>query len=157
MRKKTVATLLSLLFLILLAVPAYAAGTTTTTPANTATPANTTAPSSAPSSSTGPFSSLSKSNYGMRPIKPIDLNALGNKAVNFGNQSYNFLLKGSIPLFVWAVGGSVLLVLLGIFLGKRVIAAGVIGILISLGVVVLIHFLPEIVLTVKNGAGNALQ
>lgn len=145
MKRKMALVLLSMFFITLLAIPVYADQSS-----------NTTQPSTNNSTDTsGPFSSLTKES-GLQPITPIDLDAAGNKAVNFGNKSYAFLLKGSIPLFVWAVGGSVLILLLGIFFGKKVIMAGVVGILISLGTVVLIHYLPQIAITVKSAAGSAL-
>ena len=93
----------------------------------------------------------------MRPIKPLDLNAMGDKAVSFGDKSFALLQKGSIPLFVWGVGGSVFILFLGIFFGKKVIMAGVTGILISLIVVVLIYYMPEIALSIKSAAGSAIS
>jgi Flp pilus assembly pilin Flp len=46
---------------------------------------------------------------------------------------------------------------LGILFGKKVILAGVTGVLISLIAVVLIHYMPEIVLSVKGAAGSAIS
>lgn len=146
MPKKCVIALLSLVMLFSLAVPAFATDQSTSSAQPTA---NSTV-------STGPLSGLAQDEKGLRPITPIDLNALGNKAVNFGNRSYEFLIKGSVPLFVWAVGGSIVVLLLGIFFGKKIIVKGVVGIIISLAVVALIHYIPQIAITVKNAAGSAL-
>lgn len=144
-----------------------AASTATATTATASPPATTPAPSGSgtaaatppdTSSSAGPFASLvGGDNNGIRPIKPMDLDAIGNKAVSFGNTSYTFLVKGSIPLMVWGMGSSLVLLLLGVFLGKRVVVAGVAGIFITLLAVVAIHYMPEIALTAKNAAQSAIS
>lgn len=155
---KRVIYLLALCFLLLFSSNVYASDvstspTTVTQPTqiSTSTPVPTT-----PASSTSPFAGLIGNDNGMRPIKPLDLNAMGDKAVSFGDRSFDFLQKGSIPLFVWGVGGSVILMVLGILFEKKVILAGVTGVLISLIAVVLIHYMPEIVLSVKGAAGSAI-
>jgi len=150
---------MTLCFILVFASNAYATGESTpspavTQPSSTATQPTPTTPTPAPT--TSPFAGLVGNDNGIRPIKPLDLDAMGNKAVGFGDKSFAFLQKGSIPLFVWGVGGSVFLMFLGIFFGKRVVLAGVTGVLISLIVVVLIHYMPEIVLSVKGAAGNAI-
>ena len=165
--------LLTLCFILAFASNAYASGlstqstsvsqlsssftqTTSMTSTDT-TPSTTTAPASiTPSTPTSRFAGLIGNDDGMRPIKPLDLNAMGNRAMNFGDKSFELLQKGSIPLFVWGVGGSVFMMFLGIFFGKKVIIAGVTGVLISLIVVVLIHYMPEIVLSVKSATGSAI-
>lgn len=169
MRYKRTLNLLTLCFILAFASNAYATGESTpppavTQPSSAATQPTTTTPTPAPAPAsasttpaTSPFAGLVGNDNGMRPIEPLDLDAMGNKAVSFGDKSFAFLQKGSIPLFVWGVGGSVFLMFLGIFFGKRVVLAGVTGVLISLVVVVLIHYMPEIVLSVKGAAGNAIS
>jgi len=153
---KRVNCLLALSFLLLFSSNVYASDAST--PSTTVTqPTQTTPTSSTSTPSTSPFAGLIGNDNGMRPIKPLDLNAMGDKAVSFGDKSFDFLQKGSIPLFVWGVGGSVILMVLGILFGKKVILAGVTGVLISLIAVVLIHYMPEIVLSVKGAAGSAIS
>ena len=153
---KRVIYLLALCFLLLFSSNVYASDAST--PSTTVTqPTQTTPTSSTSTPSTSPFAGLIGNDNGMRPIKPLDLNAMGDKAVSFGDKSFDFLQKGSIPLFVWGVGGSVILMVLGILFGKKVILAGVTGVLISLIAVVLIHYMPEIVLSVKGAAGSAIS
>jgi len=157
MPKKVTLLLLSLFFLGFLSMPVFAADQTSPAPQpNTTATGTSGTPAASAENSSGPFSSLAKNDAGIQPITPIDLNALGNKAVNAGNTSYDFLLKESIPLFIWAIGGSVIIILLGIFFGKRVIVKGIAGVLIALIVVVMIHYLPQIVLTVKTATGSAI-
>jgi Zn-dependent membrane protease YugP len=82
---------------------------------------------------------------------------MGNKALNYGNDLYVNLNKGMIPIFVIGIAGSVILLLLGIFFGKKLLAAGLLGIFICLCVVVFIHYLPEIAVSFKSAAGSAIK
>lgn len=156
MRYKTILYLVPLYLVFLLVSPVYAASTTqpsqpssniqsTTTP--TPTSSTTTTPA-------GSLSALAQDESGIRTIKPLDLDALGNKAVDFGNKSYTFLLKGSVPLFVWGIGISLIIMLLGIVFGKKVILAGITGILITLIVVVLVRYMPEIAISIKSSVAQ---
>lgn len=156
MLRKSFLALLSLCFLFLFAVPVYADNQISTATQSQSTTQTTTQPDTGDSTSSGPLSALAKDDMGLHPLTPINFDSLGNKAVNFGNRSFELLRKGSIPLFVWAIGGSIVVLLFGIFFGKRVILAGVIGILISIAVVVMIPYTPQIVISVKNAIGSAL-
>lgn len=101
-------------------------------------------------SSSGPFSALIENNGdGVQKIEPIDFKALGDKAVKFGNDSYNLFLKGSVPLFVWAICLSLVLIMLGIFFGKKIMGLGVVGVIIGFGVIWFLNHLPQIAITVK--------
>lgn len=149
MLRKISLSLIALWFLLFLAVPVWADQSPTVTQPTTIN-------SNSNTDESGPFSSFATDNNGIQPITPIDLDSAGNKAVSFGNKSFQFFLKGSIPLFILSIGGSILLLLLGIFFGKKAIAAGIIGIIISLLVFALFPYLPQIALTAKNAAGSFL-
>ena len=145
-------------FILAFASNVYATGNATsasvvTQPSEETTPTPDSANSSTPA---GPLSGLSEKSKGMRTIKPFNFDTMGDKAVSIGNESYIFLEKGSIPLLVWGVGGSVFMMVLGIIFGKKTVMAGVAGLFISLSVFVLIHYMPEIALSVKSAAGNAI-
>ena len=108
-------------------------------------------------SSSGPFSALIENNgTGVQKIEPIDFKALGDKAVKFGNDSYNLFLKGSVPLFVYAIGLSLVLIMLGIFFGKKILGLGVAGVFIALGVIWFLNHLPQIAITIKAWGGSGI-
>lgn len=155
MLRKTSLALLALCFLLFFVVPVYADNQTSATTQQT-TQTTTQSTTNSSSSTSGPLSGLAQDDMGLHPFTPINFDSLGNKAVNFGNQSFELLRKGSIPLFVWALAGSIVILLFGIFFGKRVIMAGVVGILITIAVVVLIPYTPQIVLSIKVAVGHAL-
>lgn len=149
--------LLTMCFILTFSANVYATGETPSSTPLTQPSSQTTTPDiSKPASQNGPLSGLADDSHGMRPIEPIDLDAMGNKAVGFGNKSFAFLQKGSVPLFVWGIGGSVFMMFLGIVFGKKTFMAGVTGVIISLAVFVIIHYMPEIALSVKDAAGNAI-
>lgn len=106
-------------------------------------------------SSSGPFSALIENNgAGVQKIEPIDFKALGEKAVKFGNDSYSLFLQGSVPFFVWAIGLSLVLIMLGIFFGKKIMGLGVAGVFIAFGVIWFLNHLPQIAITIKAWGGN---
>ncbi|SHN66280.1 hypothetical protein [Desulfitobacterium chlororespirans] len=109
-------------------------------------------------SSSGPFSALVENNgAGVQKIEPIDFKALGEKAVKFGNDSYSLFLNGSVPLFVWAIGLSLVLIMLGIFFGKKILGLGIVGVFISFGVIWFLNHLPQIAITIKAWGGSGVN
>lgn len=150
MHYKQFLRLLPLCFLLLFALPVQAAEQSTP-------PAQSTqdAPSDQ-SSLAGQLSGLIK-DEGLREVKAIDLNSIGDKALAWGSKSYESLKKGSVPMFVWSMTASVVIMLLGIILGKKVLTTGITGIIISLTVLAIIHFMPEIALTVKQSFQGLLR
>ena len=154
---KRIFILLTMCFILIFSANAYATGETPSSPPVTQPSSQTTTPDiSKTATPTGPLSGLAADSHGMRPIEPLDLDVMGDKAVGFGNKSFAFLQKGSVPLFVWGIGGSVFMMFLGIIFGRKTVMAGVTGVIISIVVLVIIHYMPEIALSVKDAAGNAI-
>lgn len=91
---------------------------------------------------------------GMKEIKPVDVEELSRRVLETGDKSYNLLQRGSGPLLVWGIGISVVMLFFGVVLGKKAVASGITGIIISIITFVFIHFMPETVEAVKNAIYN---
>jgi hypothetical protein len=103
-----------------------------------------------------PFAALFQDNNGMRSIEPIDIEIVGDTAIEWGNKVYNFLLKARVLISTLGIGGSVLLMLIGIFFGRKIIVAGITGIFITIIVFFIIQYMPEILVTVKSALDTML-
>jgi len=95
------------------------------------------------SSKNSRMSDLIKSSQGVKEIKPINLDEMGDKMLELGDKSYGLLQKGSSPMLIWGIGISVVIMLAGIILGKAAVIAGFTGLVISFVVFIIIQFAPE--------------
>lgn len=100
------------------------------------------------------ISNILENQGGMKEIKPIDLEVLGDKMLELGDSSFAFLQKGSVPLLVWGIGISVVILFFGIFIGRAAVMAGVVGIVISLTGFVIVQFMPETAGSLVQGIGK---
>lgn len=105
-------------------------------------------------SSGGRMSNLIKNNQGIKEIKPIDLDEIGNKMLEFGDKSYAALQKTSVPLLVWGIGISVVVMFFGIILGKTAVMAGFAGLAITFATFIFIQFAPETAEGLMQGVGK---
>jgi small-conductance mechanosensitive channel len=91
---------------------------------------------------------------GMKEIKPLDLDEIGDRILEFGDSSFGFLQKGSLMFLVWGMGISVVILLFGIIVGKTAVLAGFAGIAISLLAFAIIQFMPETAGSLVQGIGK---
>lgn len=91
---------------------------------------------------------------GMGELEPINFDEMGDRFVDLGDSSFEFFQSVSLTLLVWGIGISVVILFFGILLGRAVVMAGVIGIVISILAFAMIQFMPEIVLSITNGIGS---
>ena len=85
---------------------------------------------------------------GLKEIKPLDFNEIGDKILDFGDKSYETLQKASIPMLVWGIAIAVVIMFVGAIIGKAVLGVGVL-VIVLVGFAI-IHYAPDLMATVLS-------
>jgi hypothetical protein len=97
------------------------------------------------------LSEILQDDGGMKEFKPVDLDKLGEKALKFGDKSFETLQKFSIPMLIWGLVIGVGILFFGLIFGKKIIISGVTALVIVVVMYLLIRFFPEVMHTLING------
>ncbi len=102
----------------------------------------------------GRISDIIQDGGGLREIKPINLEEMGDKFLEFGIASYETLQKASVILLVWGIGISAVILFLGLIIGKKMVLAGIGALVITFLAFLIIQFAPETIHSIINAVTN---